>query len=138
MAEVALYEEIRAWAVREHHPGGWTSQGEIIQGQPVDLGQPMASWRVAKCLLKLRDQVDARWPGRDKSNDGTIGDAAHQATKSEHNPDANGVVRAEDISNDPAHGLVSRALAEALVASRDPRILYIISNRQIISSQVSP
>ena len=36
-----------------------------------------ASWRAAKSLLKLRDQVNARFPGRKKDSDGTIGDAAH-------------------------------------------------------------
>lgn len=96
------------------------------------------AWRVAKCLETLRSQVNAKWPNRDKSSDGTIGDAAHAATHSEHNPDANGVVRAMDITHDPAHGLDARKLAETLVASRDSRILYIISNAQIVSSAVSP
>lgn len=96
------------------------------------------SWRTAKCLDVLLHQVDAAYPGRDKSSDGTLGDAAHQATKSEHNPDANGIVRARDITNDPAHGLNARTLAEALIASRDNRILYVISNAQICSSVVSP
>lgn len=98
----------------------------------------MASWRDAKSLDTLLDQVNAAYPGRDKSNDGTIGDERHQAEHSEHNPDENGVVRARDITNDPAHGLVSRKLAESLVASRDPRILYVISNAEINSSVTSP
>lgn len=95
-------------------------------------------WRTAKCLDVLLHQVDAAFPGRDKSSDGTLGDAAHAATKSEHNPDENGVVRARDITHDPAHGLDARKLAEALIASRDSRILYVISNAQICSSVVSP
>lgn len=95
-------------------------------------------WRVANSLLTLRDQVNAKWPNRDKSNDGTIGNASHAATTSDHNPNAADVVTAMDITNDPAHGLVARALAETLVASRDPRIKYIISNAQIISAKVSP
>jgi hypothetical protein len=98
---------------------------------------PMA-WRVAKSLETLRDQVNAKWPNRDKSSDGTIGDAAHQATNSDHNPNSAGVVTALDITHDPAHGLDARKLAETLVASRDPRIKYIISNGQIVSSVVSP
>lgn len=96
------------------------------------------TWRLAKSLGTLRDQVNAQWPNRDKSNDGTIGDERHQQEHSEHNPDANGVVRAEDISNDPAHGVVSDKIAHALIDSRDPRILYVISNRRICSSQVPP
>ncbi len=98
----------------------------------------MADWRVAASLLQLRDQVNLLWPNRDKSNDGTIGDERHQQEHSEHNPDENGVVRAMDITNDPRHLLLSRKLAEQLVASRDPRILYIISNRQICSAITSP
>jgi hypothetical protein len=96
------------------------------------------SWRVARSLLTLRDQVNRMAPDRDKSSDGTIGDERHQTTKSEHNPDANGVVRAMDITRDPAHGVDARKLAEALVASRDTRILYLISNAQIVSSVVKP
>jgi hypothetical protein len=95
-------------------------------------------WRDAKCLDVLLRQVDAAFPGRAKQNDGTIGDAAHQATHSEHNPDENGIVRARDITHDPAHGLDARKLAEALIASRDNRILYVISNAEICSSVVSP
>lgn len=94
----------------------------------------MTSWRLAKSLEKLRDQVNTAYPDRSKKSDGTIGDAAHAATKSEHNPDANGVVRALDITDDQAHGLSASWLAEVLRASQDPRILYIISNRRIASS----
>lgn len=92
------------------------------------------SWRLAKSLATLRDQVNAAHPNRSKDSDGTIGDQAHAATKSEHNPDANGVVRALDLTDDPAHGLSAEWLAETLRASKDPRILYIISNRRIASS----
>lgn len=96
----------------------------------------MSDWRVAKSLAVLRDQINAAFPGRDKSSDGTLGDARHAVTKSEHNPDANGVVRAMDISNDPAHGVVSDKIAHALIDSRDPRILYVISNARIANSTV--
>lgn len=95
--------------------------------------------RVARSLLTLYDQVEAAYPqDRDRSSDGTIGDSSHQATHSEHNPDENGVVRALDVTNDPAHGLVSRALAQALLDSRDPRLWYVISNNQIAASNVEP
>ncbi len=90
-----------------------------------------ASGRVAKSLLTLIDQVDARWPTRMRTNDGTIGDAAHAATKSDHNKDSKGIVRALDITNDPAHGVNARAIAQALLDSRDPRLSYVISNGQM-------
>lgn len=96
------------------------------------------SWRVAKSLLTLRDQVNARWPNRNKENDGTIGDASHQSRQSDHDPDMNGVVTAMDITHDPKSGCDSYALAEVFKASRDPRIKYIISNRKICSSEVDP
>lgn len=93
--------------------------------------------RIAKSLLHLRDQVNALAPGRDKSSDGTFGDPAHAARKSDHNPDARGVVCALDISNDPAHGIVSEQIAETIRLSKDPRIGYIISNKKISNPQVA-
>lgn len=45
------------------------------------------AWTLTRGLQNLRAQVDARWPDRDKTSDGTIGDAAHQASTSSHNPD---------------------------------------------------
>lgn len=94
----------------------------------------MSTPRIAKSLGKLRDQINAAYPGRSTESDGWIGDEAHAHTKSEHNPDASGIVRALDLTNDPAHGLSAEWLAEVLRASHDPRILYIISNRRIASS----
>jgi hypothetical protein len=98
--------------------------------------------RVAKSLLHLRDQANAMWPKRSKASDGTFGDRSHQSRSSDHNPwfnvDNDWVVTALDITNDPAHGCVSQKIADALVASRDPRIKYIISNRKICSATVAP
>lgn len=97
------------------------------------------SYRLAKTLSKLRSQVDARWPGRSKKSDGWIGDVRHQkAGTSDHLPNSQNVVTAIDITHDPANGLHSRELAEALVASRDPRIKYVISEGQICSSKQQP
>jgi hypothetical protein len=95
--------------------------------------------RRAYCLDVLVDQVNARAPNRDKSSDGWIGDESHQATSSDHNPDLydeatdTWVVTAQDITNDPQNGMPSDGLAQALVASRDDRIEYIISNGKICS-----
>lgn len=92
------------------------------------------SWRLAKSLLTLRDQINAKWPGRSKASDGTVGDLAHASRKSDHNP-LNGVVHALDITHDPANGVDAGALAEAIRASHDPRIKYIISNARIASER---
>ena len=97
-----------------------------------------AQWRLAKSLGTLREQVNFMAPERSKVSDGTIGDEAHSSRKSEHNPNEEGVVRAMDITHDPAHGCDAGELALSLVASRDPRILYIIWNRQICSSAIKP
>lgn len=47
----------------------------------------MSDWELTVGLQHLRAQVDAAFPNRDKTSDGTIGDAAHQASTSGHNPD---------------------------------------------------
>lgn len=88
-------------------------------------------WRVARSLLTLRAQLDAAYPDRSRASDGTIGDAAHQASVSDHNPDGGGVVRALDVTHDPAGGLDIGQLSDALIANRDPRISYVIANRLI-------
>lgn len=57
-------------------------------------------WRNARSLDVLRREVDRRWSNRDRLSDGTIGDAGHQARKSDHNKNAAGHVRARDIDDD--------------------------------------
>ena len=91
----------------------------------------MANWRLANNLITLRDQFDALAPERDTSSDGTIGDAAHAARASDHNPNSDGVVAALDITHDPAHGVDTYQIAEQLRLSKDDRIKYVISNRRI-------
>ena len=85
-------------------------------------------WTLAPALAALRDEVNARWPGRDKSSDGTIGDLAHQRGRSEHNPDSRGVVRAIDIT---ARGIDVNALLDAAIG--DPRVHYVIYRGRICS-----
>lgn len=89
------------------------------------------AWRLARSLEKLRAQVNAKAPNRSKSSDGSVGDLAHSSRKSEHNPNAAGVVRAIDITHDPASGFDSYKFAEMLRGKADPRIYYIISNGKI-------
>lgn len=96
----------------------------------------MAEPRLAKALVHLREQVNSAAPNRDKSSDGWIGDTSHQARRSDHNPDSEGYVYALDISNDPAHGVDSELLAEAIRTSKDPRLQYVISNKKIANMDI--
>lgn len=98
----------------------------------------MSAPRLAHSLATLRDQCNAAAPKRSKKSDGWIGDTAHSARKSDHNPNARGVVQALDITHDPKNGMNSYGLAETLRLSRDPRIKYVISNGRIFSATESP
>lgn len=89
------------------------------------------SWRLAGSLDTLRSQINAMAPNRNKASDGTIGDSAHAAVQSDHNPDANGVVKAMDVTHDPANGADMQAISDQIIASNDPRMWYIIFNRRI-------
>lgn len=90
--------------------------------------------RCATSLLVLLREVNAVNPGRDKTSDGGVGDAAHQARPSSHNPDQYGVYRARDFDKD---GLDAGALAEHIRRrgqAGDPRLRnggYVIWNRRI-------
>lgn len=108
---------------------------------PTEAAESISQWRVAKSLLKLRDQIDKLAPGRSKASDGTIGDVHHcgaSSSTSDHCPriisSGVGVVAAMDVTNDPAHGCSAAGIAASLHASRDPRIKYIIWNRRIANS----
>ncbi|MEI5680510.1 MULTISPECIES: peptidoglycan-binding domain-containing protein [unclassified Mesorhizobium] len=100
------------------------------------------TWRLAKSLETLRAQINALSPNRSKISDGTIGDAAHASRSSDHNPwvkdGKTGIVTGMDLTHDPAHGIDSEALADALLASRDSRIKYVISNKKIASGSDGP
>lgn len=102
----------------------------------------MSTWRVAKSLEKLRQQINTMAPTRNKSSDGTIGDAAHASRNSDHNPWVKdgkmGVVTALDITNDPKNGVDAGKLSEHLRTRHDSRIKYVICNRRIFSSTTNP
>ena len=97
----------------------------------------MAGWYLAPSLVKKREQINAAYPGRDKSTDGAIGDAAHNARKSDHNADWNsrppGIVRALDIDKDllgkGTGPEVMQALVERIIT--DHRVAYVIYRRRI-------
>lgn len=89
------------------------------------------AWRLAKSLVRLREQVNAAYPNRSKASDGTIGDAAHAKSPSDHNPNKHEVVTALDLTHDPANGFDAHALAEHLRIHHHPNLRYIISNARI-------
>lgn len=78
------------------------------------------SWRVARSLDVLLNELNAAAPRRNKASDGSIGDAAHATRTSDHNPwvvyGGQGIVRARDFTHDPANGLDCQELATALAA----------------------
>jgi hypothetical protein len=91
--------------------------------------------------VTLRNQINKRWPKRDKRSDGWIGDKAHASRQSDHNPDARGLVHALDIDKDldPKDPGAAQRLANQIVAyaaSGIPganRIKYVVFNDQIAS-----
>lgn len=90
------------------------------------------SYYLASSLSALRAEVNKRWPNRSKVSDGWIGDASHQARKSDHNPDwtapgrRRGVVRALDITTEGVD--VDLLLKHT---TNDSRVAYVIYNRRI-------
>ncbi len=58
--------------------------------------------------VQLRDQIDFWFPDRSTASpEGWLGDSRHSRTKSDHNPDKSGVVRAIDIGSvDKGHYMV--------------------------------
>jgi peptidoglycan hydrolase-like protein with peptidoglycan-binding domain len=56
----------------------------------------MPGWYLNEFLTSWRNAVSKRYPLRTKASDGSIGNLAHQATVSEHNPDPDGSVDAWD------------------------------------------
>lgn len=83
---------------------------------------------LAVSLRNLRAEVDARWPDRSKTSDGWVGDAAHAARVSDHNPDAEGVVHALDITTAGIEPLVL-----VVAATHHPATHYVIFRGHIWS-----
>ena len=100
----------------------------------------MNPWRLSLAATRLRAEINALYPKRDKASDGAVGDTSHQARVSDHNPDKNGWVRAIDIDEDllgsakpdpmNADALVAQLVA---IAKRDGRMTYIIFEGRIWS-----
>jgi murein L,D-transpeptidase YcbB/YkuD len=94
---------------------------------------PKNSPRLARSLVRLREQINEQNPNRDKSSDGWIGDTSHKGRKSDHNPNAAGVVTAIDVDENLTGREDSNAasLVAQLQRSGDKRIKYLIYERKI-------
>jgi hypothetical protein len=99
--------------------------------------------------ITLRNQINARWPKRDRRSDGWIGDRAHAARISDHNPDAHGIVHAIDIDENMGvgtwrNGKTAQRLANQLItyaASDLPgakRLKYVVYEDRIASGTYKP
>jgi len=107
---------------------------------------------LAASLAALRSEANTRYPGRDKTSDGWIGDTSHAARASDHNPDRSraakarrveGIVRAYDLDEDldgtrADHGAELQFLVNHIVAARDPRVAYLIYEGRIWRSYAKP
>jgi hypothetical protein len=91
----------------------------------------MADPYLVKCLATLRAEFNALSPNRDKGSDGWIGDAAHQAETSDHNPRPDGRVLALDIDSTGPWPAPFGDMVESLRG--DSRLEYVIWNRRIAS-----
>jgi hypothetical protein len=96
------------------------------------------TWKLAAAAVTLRDQVNKRYPRRDRASDGTIGDQAHRRRISDHNPDKSGYVMALDLDEDgwPAHKFADQ-LIEYVRTSGDKRIRNVVYEGRVASGTYS-
>jgi hypothetical protein len=95
------------------------------------------SWFAAPAIVKLNQEIQAKWPNRDTGSDGVVGDTSHQARPSDHNPDPppNGIVRAtdRDIDGWPAKACRDYILSRCR-SGAERRLQYVINDRTIWSA----
>jgi len=84
------------------------------------------SWREAKSLQTLEDELQKYYPG---TTTWEIGDKDHQDSWSDHNPNGAGVVCAKDILGNA--GLNLQAFVYHLITNPHPNLRYVIFNRKI-------
>lgn len=96
------------------------------------------AWRLARSLQTLLGQVNTMAPNRSTASDGTIGDPAHAARASRHNPNRFDVVTALDITHDPGDNCHIHEIADHIRRHPHPQLAYIISNRRIASGSSAP
>lgn len=86
--------------------------------------------RLAPSLVRARAVIDARWPEHDRTMDGWIGDAAHQARRSDHNPNERDIVDAIDVDMFGGSTPVHRPSVVAGLMVH-PATNYVIHDRRI-------
>lgn len=112
----------------------------------------MGSWVLVPCLVQLRTEFNELAPNRSKASDGSIGDAAHAESTSDHNNDETGSVPIQDADKTPevhaidvtsagpwpqfagGAGSMERVVQFILVRCRsgaEKRLRYVIYNRRI-------
>lgn len=102
-------------------------------------------WYVDEGLARFVGQWKAEHPGTVVY---TIGDASHQSHTSEHNPEYAGSAPGADANEVDAADLMPgkggvtmntlRELRDDLIETRDPRLLYLIIDDEIVSSVTEP
>jgi Glycosyl hydrolases family 25 len=120
-----------------------------LAGEGEGGGEDDMAWTNIPAALALRDEFNALNPIRDKSSDGSIGDAAHAGSPSDHNPDETGntggvedsdsvnEVHALDIdaSGPWPNGLTMEKMVQHLLGEcrvgRERRLRYVIFNKRI-------
>jgi hypothetical protein len=98
--------------------------------------------QLSKAAIQLREQFDDSFPDRDRTSDGWIGDRRHASRPSDHNPDANGWVRAIDVDRDVSGKSkpdlmpdIADQIRLLCKSKREKRITYIIFDGRIASSK---
>lgn len=92
---------------------------------------------LAKCTgsksgSALLRQATERWPDRARGGDGQCPSQAHHdaSPNSYHEPNAQGISRAVDLTHDKAHGCDCALISEALRKAKDKRVRRCIFNRR--------
>lgn len=89
------------------------------------------AWSLAPSLAACLREANATAPHRSRVSDGTIGDQAHSARTSDHNPGARDRVHAIDLTHDPLAGWDAHARVDELRRNQDRRVKYLISAGRI-------
>jgi hypothetical protein len=86
----------------------------------------MSNWREAKSLQTLEKELQSLYPG---TTTWEIGDAAHQNSWSDHNPNSKHVVCGKDIKGNA--GLNLRRFVDFITKHPHPNLRYVIFNHKI-------